>query len=130
MNKILLRIGGVLNAVFVVFHIWLGWVLHTSPAIAAHDRPLMEMLNAGGVLFILLFAWVSLGYTEETLSTRVGRLVLFFVFLLYGSRAIEEIVISPAFSPLIFAACLLVALLHLVVFIRAGGFSRTAAETA
>jgi len=106
------------NALFVVFHVWLGYHIHTSPGIAAGDRPLMEILNAGGVLFILFFAVSSLCYAEEVLGTRLGRLVLFFVFLLYGSRAIEEIVIAPQFSPAIFIACALLAGLYLVLYFK------------
>ena len=119
MNRVLLRIGGVANALFVVFHVWLGYQIHTSPGIAAGDRPLMEMLNAGGVLFILLFAISSLCYAQEMLETRLGRLVLLFVFLLYGSRAIEEIVISPQFSAAIFVVCALLAGLYLFLFFNA-----------
>lgn len=118
MNRILLRIGGWGNALFVVFHVWLGYHIHTSPGIAAGNRPLMEMLNVGGVLFILFFALSSLCFAKEMLGTKLGRLVLFFVFLLYGSRAIEEIVIAPKFSPVIFVVCALLAGLYLVLYIR------------
>jgi len=78
----------------------------------------MEMLNVGGVLFILFFALSSLCFAKEMLGTKLGRLVLFFVFLLYGSRAIEEIVIAPKFSPVIFVVCALLAGLYLVLYIR------------
>lgn len=118
MNRILLRIGGVVNALFVIFHVWLGYHIHASPGIAAGDRPLMEMLNAGGVLFILFLAISSLCYAQEMLGTKLGRLVLLFVFLLYGSRVIEEIIISPRFSPAIFIVCTLLAGLYLVLFFR------------
>ncbi len=118
MNRILLRIGGVVNAFFVIFHVWLGYRIHTSPGITAGDRPLMEMLNAGGVLFILLFAVSSLCYAEEMLGTRLGRVVLLFVFLLYGSRAVEEIIIAPQFSPAIFIVCALLAGLYSVLYFR------------
>jgi hypothetical protein len=118
MNKILLRIGGAVNVFFVLFHIWLGYQIHVSPGITAGDKPLMEMLNAGGVLFILLFAISSLYYAEEMLGTKIGRLVMLFVFLLYGSRAVEEIIIAPKFSPVIFIVCALLAGLYLVLFIR------------
>jgi hypothetical protein len=118
MNRILLRIGGAVNALFVIFHVWLGYQIHTSPGIAAGDRPLMEMLNVGGVLFILMFAVSSLYYVEEMLGTKLGRLGLLFVFLLYGSRAVEEIIISPRFSPVIFIICALLAALYLVLFFR------------
>jgi hypothetical protein len=118
MNRILLRIGGWANALFVVFHVWLGYQIHTSPGIATGDRPLMEMLNAGGVLFILLFAVGSLCYAKEMLEKKLGRLVLLFVFLLYGSRAVEEIVIAPRFSPGIFVICSLLAGLYFVLYFR------------
>ena len=118
MNRILLRVGGVVNAFFVLFHVWLGYQIHTSPGIAAGNRPLMEMLNAGGVLFILLFAISSLCYAQEMLGTRLGRTMFFFVFLLYGSRAIEEIIIAPQFSPAIFIICALLAGLYLILYCR------------
>lgn len=118
MNSILLRIGGAVNAFFVIFHVWLGYLIHTSSGIAAGDRPLLEMLNVGGVLIILLFAVSSLGYAQEILNTKLGRLVLLFIFLFYGSRAAEEIVISPKFSPMIFIVCALLAVLYLVLFYR------------
>jgi hypothetical protein len=118
MNRILLRIGGLVNAFFVVFHVWLGYLIHTSPGIAAGNRPLMEMLNVGGVLIILLFAVSSLCYVEEMLGTKLGRMMLLFVFLFYGSRAAEEIVISPRFSPPIFVVCALLAGLYLVLYLR------------
>ena len=103
---------------FVVFHVWLGYQIHNSPGIAAGDRPLLEMLNAGGVLFILFFAISSLCYTQEMLGTKLGRLVLLFIFLLYGSRAVEEIAISSRFSPAIFIVCALLAGLYLTLFFR------------
>lgn len=118
MNRILLRIGGVVNAFFVIFHVWLGYQIHTSPEIAAGNRSLMEMLNAGVVVLILFFAISSLCYVKEMLETKLGRLVLLFVFLLYGSRAMEEIVISPRFSPVIFIVCALLAGVYLVLYIR------------
>jgi len=117
-NRLLLRVGGVVNALFVIFHVWLGYRIHTSLGVAVGDRPLMEMLNVGVVLIILLFAITSLCYVEEMLGTKLGRSVLLFVFLLYGSRAVEEIIISPRFSPAIFIVCALLAALYLVLFFR------------
>ena len=118
MNRILLRVGGVVNALFVIFHMWLGYRIHTSPGIAVGNRPLMEMLNVGGVLIILLFAVSSLCYAEEMLGTKLGRVMLLFVFLFYGSRAAEELIISPRFSPAIFTICALLAGLYFVLYIR------------
>jgi hypothetical protein len=52
------------------------------------------------------------------LGTRLGRLVVLFVFMLYGSRAAEEIFVTPRFSPVIFIVCTLLALLYLYLFLR------------
>lgn len=119
MNRILLRIGRVVNAFFVIFHMWLGYMIHTSPGIAVGNRPLMEMLNVGGVLIILLFAVSSICYVDEMLGTKLGRLMLLFIVLFNGSRAAEEIVISPGFSPVIFIVCALLAGLYLILNLRA-----------
>ena len=120
MNLILLRVGGSVNAFFVAFHVWLGYRIHTSPGIAPGDRPLLEMLNAAGVLFILLLTLASLCCAQEMLGSRLGRLLLLFAFLLYGSRAAEEIVVSPRFSPVIFVVCALLAGLYLFLYFRTG----------
>jgi hypothetical protein len=48
-------------------------------------------------------------------------LILIAVF--YASRALEEIVLAPRFSPIIFAVCLLVAIIYLTALIGAKGKS-------
>ncbi len=118
MNRILLRIGGVVNAFFVIFHIWLGYRIYKSPGFVEGNGPLLEMLNTAGVLSILFFAISSLCYAKEMLETKLGRLVVLFVFMLYGSRAAEEIFVASKFSPVIFIVCTLLALLYLFLFLR------------
>jgi hypothetical protein len=114
MSRIFLIIGGVINVLFVLFHIFLGYNIYQIQNIAVEYRSLMTMLNVGGVLFIALFAIASLGYTQEMLTTRIGSLVTLFVVLLYGSRALEEIVVSSHFSTVIFTACIIVAVVYII----------------
>jgi hypothetical protein len=114
MNKrTLLLIGGIVNVIFVLFHIGLGYVIHVSPVISQADRPLMEMLNAGGLLLIAFLTIASLFYFDEVLTTKIGRLTILLCIALYWSRAIEEIFISPSFSIMIFVSCIFVGLIYL-----------------
>jgi hypothetical protein len=119
MNQTLLKIGGVANGAFVLFHAWLGWQIHRWPGLAPQARVLLELLNAGGALFLLLFALTPFFCANDLLTTRLGRWVLSFVVLIYGSRAVEELVLVPRFSWAIFTTCCAMALLYLAILLRA-----------
>ena len=111
--RTLLYIGGAANALFFLFHLWLGWRIHQWAQLPAGARPLMEMLNGGGALFVLFLAVASLAFNAEILVTGLGRLVLALGVTLYGLRALAEFVVTPSFTPAIFATCLVTSLLYL-----------------
>jgi hypothetical protein len=116
MKKLLLLVGGVLNLFFFAFHLFLGYQIHESTSLPANSRALMEMLNVAGTLMILLFAWASLFCRVDLLHTSLGKVFLWFVMILYASRALEEIILLPHSSLFIFASCLLISVLYAVVF--------------
>jgi len=118
MNRILLLIGGLLNALFVVFHIRLGWQIHLIQTIPPGSKALMEMLNAAGIIFIAFIAYASLFCVRDVLGGVLGKVVLFTAFLLYISRAIEEIIISTRFSTLEFSVCLVMGVIYLIPLLR------------
>lgn len=118
-RKALLILGGVINLVFGLFHLYLGYVLHTIPGIPEGYRPLMEMLNAGGALMIFFMAFASLLYKEEMLTTKLGRLVIILTLLLYWSRAVEEVTIAASFSIVIFASCLSIGFIYFLLLLPA-----------
>ena len=117
MKKILLITGGVFNIILTIFHIFLGYKISLFENIAPGYRELMIMLNVGGTLFILLFAIASLAYTKDMLTTRLGKLLIVFIILLYASRAVEEIIVSSHFSLLIFIVCVIIALDYLSILL-------------
>jgi hypothetical protein len=127
MHRPLLIIGGVLNSFLAAFHVLLGYRIHMISGVTPDLRALMEMLNAGGALMIIFFAVGSLGFASDVLGTRLGKLFMCLVVALYVSRAVEEIVLSPRFSAIIFGVCVLIALVYaallLVPFRPAGGES-------
>lgn len=117
MIKIFLIIGGILNSLLAVFHFFLGYQIFQFEDVAVGYRALMTMLNVGGTLFIILSAIASLCFMNEMITTKLGKLILIFVFLLYFSRAIEELIISPTFSVIIFLVCMVISAIYLVLFL-------------
>jgi hypothetical protein len=117
MTKKLLLIGGIINALFTLFHLYLHYQLYKLKELAAGLYALLLMLNLGGILFILFFTLAFLLYSREVLSTRLGGLTLLFCSLVYGTRALEEIVISPHFSIVIFSTCIVTFFLFLITWI-------------
>ncbi len=67
-------IGGALNSVMAAFHVFLGYKIQLFSDIGEGSRTLMSMLDAGGTLFIVLFAVASLAFTEDMLSTKLRKL--------------------------------------------------------
>jgi len=112
-----LIIGGILNSLLAVFHLFLGNQILQFKDIAEGYLALMTMLNVGGTLFIILFAIASLCFINEMISTKLGKLISIFVFLLYFSRALEEVIISPTFSAVVFIVCLVISVIYLVFFL-------------
>lgn len=120
MKRTLLTIGGGLNVLFGLLHLWLGWGFHQATHLPPNDHALMEMLNVGAILFVFFFAYVSFFCGKELLTTALGKAVLVLILLMYVSRAIEEIILSPTFSIVIFATCLLVAGVYLAAILWKG----------
>jgi len=116
MSRALLITGGVLNSLLAVFHVFLGHSIYRIRDVAAGYRALMIMLNAGGTLFIVLIALASLALTKDMLTTKLGKLVTLFTFLLYASRALEEVTVSTQFSITIFGTCIVISAIYAVLF--------------
>lgn len=112
MAKRLIFIGGIINVLFTVFHFWLGWQIYSLEGILPGHKALMLMLNTGGILIIGFAAFASLFCMDDLVSTKLGKSTLLLVILIYASRALEEIIISPVFSIVIFASCLAVAAIY------------------
>ena len=118
MSRRLLVAGGVLNTLFFLFHLLLGYQISHVAQVAAPYRALMEALNVGGILFIGFFAYASFFYQKDLLETRLGQLVLLLVAVLYLSRAVEEFFLFK-FTPLIFVSCVLVGAIYVALFVIA-----------
>jgi len=114
MSKRLLLVGGIFNAFFTVFHIWLGWQIQLLPGLLPEIKALMQMLNVAGILTIAFATFASFFWVEDLLNTGLGRTTIILVALFYATRAMEEIILSPEFSPVIFGVCILVAMIYML----------------
>jgi hypothetical protein len=114
MSKRLLLIGGVFNALFTIFHIWLGWQIQLIPDLLPDYKALMQMLNVGVVLVIAFATFASLLCTHDLITTGLGKTTIILIALFYAMRAAEEIVLATEFSPVIFGICLAVAVIYIL----------------
>lgn len=114
MSKRLLLAGGIFNAFFTVFHIWLGWQIQMLPALLPEYKSLMLMLNVAGILTIAFATFASFFCVDDLLGTGLGRATIVLVVLFYAARAIEEIILAPQFSTVIFSVCLAVAIIYML----------------
>ena len=114
MSKRLLLIGGVMNGIFALFHIWLGWQIQMLPDLLPDYKALIQMLNVGGILTIAFATFVSFFCTDDLMTTGLGKTTMILIALFYATRAAEEIVLAHNFSPMIFGVCLAVAMVYVL----------------
>jgi hypothetical protein len=112
MKKAILYACGIINALFVVFHVWLGMAIGGWPQLAPGYRALLQTFNLCGLLMIAFLAVAFLA-CQADLTGRLGRATILLGALLYLIRALSEFVFFPAVHPAIVATCLVAGFLHL-----------------
>jgi hypothetical protein len=118
MSKQLLLTGGIFNCIFTFFHIWLGWQIQLMSGLLPDYKALMQMLNVGVILIVAFATFVSLFCARDLMTTGLGKTTTILIALFYATRAAEEIVLSPSFSPIIFGVCLVVAIVYVLAIIE------------
>jgi hypothetical protein len=121
MNKTILSSCGIINALFVAFHVWLGTAIPHWPKLDPAYRALLQTFNLCGLLMIAFLAVAFLA-CQTDLRSRLGRATILLGILLYLIRALSEFVFFPAVHPAIVAVCVAAGLLHLAALwaVRSG----------
>lgn len=121
MNKALLRIGGVINLLFVLLHLAMVKPLREALAsIAPEIQPTASTLNIHVAYTLLIFGCLGIFWTRDLLTSRLGNFTVIAVALFWLLRAVNQGIfygVSAADMPLI-GICLFVGLLHLIPVIR------------
>lgn len=119
MSKHLIVIGGIQNILVLVFHL-LFWELFRWPedlSCLSHDnRAGMQVLDIQ-LMFLAFFAYVSLVYSKELMTTVLGRIICWFIVIFYFARILNQFVFwDPlmARSVVLVSGCLLTICLYLI----------------
>jgi len=94
MSKALLIAGGILNALFAVNHLAmpsLGQWQSTLSTISAFDQAVVYTLNLAVAVTLLVFAFVSVFYRRDLLTTNLGKALCISIALFWLVRAAAQI---------------------------------------
>ena len=121
MNKILLRIGGGIDLLFVLFHLAMVKPIGEALASLSPDiRATVSTLNIHVAFTLLIFAYLAIFQWRDLLTTRLGNIIAIAISLFWFLRGGNQVVfygLTAANMPL-FGLCLVFGLLHLIPVIR------------
>ena len=124
-KRILLRIGGGISIIFMVFHASFNWLFNWSQALqvlSASDRGILLTFNLIGVLMLFYSVVVTLRFTHQLLENAVGSSILLFFSGFYLVRIFSEVAFfgfAGAKSVFIIGICLVpIVCFSLPVFIK------------
>jgi Protein of unknown function (DUF3995) len=121
MNKAMLRIGGAINLLFVLFQLSMVQPIGEALGSLSPDiRATVSTFDVQVAFALLLFGYLGIFRWRDLLTTRLGNIVAIAVSLFWLLRGISQIVFygpTAAGMPLI-ALCLIVGLLFLIPVIR------------
>jgi hypothetical protein len=121
MNKILLRIGGAINLLFVLFHLSMVKPISEVLAPLSSDiRATISTFNISMVFTLLIFAHLAIFQWCDLLTTRLGNIMAIAISMFWFLRGANQSVfygLTAASMPL-FGLCLVFGLLHLLPVIR------------
>lgn len=119
-TKRLLQIGGIINLLFVAFHLSF-WKLfnwgQTLASLSPDDRAIMQVLNIHTAYALAIFALVSLVFSSELGTTKLGRVISLSIAGFWILHAVNQAVfwgLSLAGSWIALIVCLAIATLYLI----------------
>ena len=122
MNKSLLRIGGVINLLFVLLHLAMVKGIGIALAPVATDiQAIVHILNIHVAFTLLIFAYLAFFQWRDLLTTRLGQITAIAISLFWFLRGINQVVFYGLTAPgtlMWVGLCLVFGLLHLFPAIR------------
>lgn len=117
MPRILILIGGIINALLAVFHLFFWKLFDWSGQLALlseENRAIMQVLNIGVIFGLVVFAILSIAFRDDLLETKLGRFITGAIAGFYLLRAVCQLIFwgSGTESVITFIVLLLVAFLY------------------
>jgi hypothetical protein len=121
MNKMLIRIGGGIDLLFVLFHLAMVKPIGEVLAPLSLDiRATVSTLNIQVAFTLLIFAYLAIFQWRDLLTTRLGNIIAIAIALFWFLRGGNQVVfygLTAANMPL-FGLCLVFGLLHVIPVMR------------
>ena len=122
MNKILIRVGGVINLLFVLFHLAMVQGIGMALAPVSTDiQAVVHILNIHVAFTLLIFAYLAIVQWHDLLTTRLGQITAIAISLFWFLRGINQVAFYGLTAPgtlMWVGLCLVFGLLHLIPAIR------------
>lgn len=118
-TKRLVQIGGVINLLFVAFHLSFWKLFNWGESLASlssDDRAVMQVLNIHTAYVLAVFSVLSLAFPEMS-ATKLGRIVSLSIAGFWILRALNQVVFWGMSFPgswMILLVCLAIAVLYLI----------------
>ncbi len=126
-TKRLVQIGGLINLLFVVFHLSF-WKLfdwgRSLASLSPDDRAVMQVLNIHTAYILAAFSILSFVFSNEISATKFGRMVGVGIAGFWILRAVNQAVfwgLSFTGTWMIIVVCLGVAVLYIIPSTRKAG---------
>jgi hypothetical protein len=121
MNKFLLRIGGAIDLLFVMFQVALVGPVDAALTAASPDiRAIVATLNVQMAFALLIFGYLAIFEWRALLTTRLGSIAAIGIAAFWFLRGVDQAVffgLSTADLPML-SLCLIFGLLHLIPALR------------
>lgn len=93
LEKVVL-LGGIYHIGFIIFHLFFWKIFNwdvTLRKLNSIDRSTIQVLNISLTFVFTIFAYLSINYSAELVSTKLGLSILLFISLFWFFRAIQQV---------------------------------------
>ena len=93
-SEIVIFIGGIYHICFIVFHVFFWKIFDWDVSLRrlnSVDKSTIQVLNISLTFVFAIFAYLSLTYSAELASTKLGLSILLFISLFWFFRAIQQL---------------------------------------
>lgn len=117
---LLIRIAGAITILFTLFHSAFYWIFNWAESMKVlnqSDRGIMLTFNLICILLLLYSVIMTLGFTQQLITTITGKSLLLFFTMFYLLRIVTEFVwfgFQMPGSPIIIGLCLIPAICFLL----------------
>lgn len=90
-----IRLGGVLNSLLAVFHVFFWKLFNWSESLSCLDmdqQAIMQVLNIHVAFTLGFFGFVSILYPQRLMDSKMGRMVLWMIALFYLLRSVNQVI--------------------------------------